>query len=179
MLAQERRRPFKISIKNDTSLSCDNTSPTDMHMRVTSVTENDNITNNWTYNTLVRAKLLQYSPQDHLLVLSFSRLICDYWSSCLFLQQLSKAYAQLETGMQASRMLTKTLRDDSLSHFITLGDGKRLNRSFPGTRTAFVQTASKLQPIRQPNLTTPLPTRMKHHNNPIQSNQLHFQQVIE
>ena len=174
VLAQERRRPFNISIKNNSSLPCDNTSQTDI--RVTSVTENDNITDNWKYNTLVRGKLLQYSPQDHLLVLSFSRLVCDYWSTCLILQQLSKAYAQQETGMQTSRMLTKTLRDDSRSHFTTLGGGER---SFPGTRTAFVRTASKLQPIRQPNLTTPLPTKIKHLTNPLQSTQLHFQQVAK
>ena len=151
-------------------------------MHVTSVTENDSMSaddKDWMYMTLMRAKILQYSQQDHLLVLSFSRLVCDYWSSCLFLQQLSKAYTQLEVGMQASRTLTKTLRDDSRSHFTTLAGGERFNRSFPGARTAFVRTASKLQPIRQPNLTTPLPTKMKHHsNNPLQlSTQLHFQQV--
>ena len=150
-------------------------------MHVTSVTENDSMNasdKDWMYTTLMRAKLLQYSQQDHLLVLSFSRLVCDYWSSCLFLQQLSRTYTQLEAGMQASRTLTKTLRDGSRSHFTTLAGGERLNRSFPGARTAFVRTASKLQPIRQPNLTTPLPTKMKYHNNnPVQSTQLHFQQV--
>ena len=178
ILAQERRRPFKISIKNDVDKP--SRSP-DMH--VTSVTENDSINTgdkDWTYKTLMRTKLLQYSLQDHLLVLSFSRLVCDYWSSCLFLQQLSKAYIELETGMQASRTLTKTLRDDSRSHFTTLAGGEKVNRSFTGARTAFVRTASRLQPIRQPNLTTPLHTKIKHHsNNPLQSNQLHFQQVKE
>ena len=148
-------------------------------MHVTSVTENDSSSTkdkDWLYKTLIRAKLIQYSMQDHFLVLSFSRLVCDYWSSCLFLQQLSKIYTQLETGTQASRTLTKTLRDDSRSHFTTLGC-ERFNRSFPGARTAFVRTASKLQPIRQPNLTTPLPSKVKHHNNPLQSTQMHFQQV--
>ena len=151
-------------------------------MHVMSVTDNDSMNTkdkDWLYKTLVRAKLLQYSLHDYLLVLSFSRLVCDYWSSCLFLQQLSKAYAQLEMGTQASRMLTKTLRDDSRSHFTTPG-GERLHRAFPGARTAFVRTASKLRPIRQPNLTTPLPTKLQHHNNnnPLQSTQLHFQQVM-
>lgn len=183
ILAQERRRLFRINIKNDSSQSVDcNTSPSSTNdMHVMSVTDNDNTNTkdkDWMYNTLVRAKLLQYS-QDHLLVLTFSRLVCDYWSSCLFLQQLSKVYAQLEMGTQASRMLTKTLRDDSRSHFNIPG-GDRLHRSFPGARTAFVRTASKLRPIRQPNLTTPLPTKVQYlSNNPLQSTQLHFQQVTE
>lgn len=179
IVAQERHRPFSINIKNDSSQPIENTSPTcDMH--VTSITENDNMNDkdkNWLYKTLMRAKLLQYSPQDHLLVLSFSRLVCDYWSSCLFLQQLSQIYTQLEAGTHASRALTKTLRDDSRSHFTALS-GDRFNRSFPGARTAFVRTASKLRPIKQPTLTTPLPTKVKHYsNNPLQSTQLHFQQV--
>lgn len=180
LLAQERRRPFRINIKTDSSQSFDDTtSPSCNDMHVTSVTENDSSSakdKDWLYKTLIRAKLIQYSMQDHLLVLSFSRLVCDYWSSCLFFQQLSKIYTQLETGTQASRTLTKTLRDNSRSHFTTLG-GERFNRSFPGARTAFVRTASKLQPIRQPNLTTPLPSKVKHHNNPLQSTQMHFQQV--
>ena len=182
ILAQERRRLFRISIKNDSTQTCDNDASQISTMHVTSVTENDSMSANskdWMYTTLMCAKLLQYSQQDHLLVLSFSRLVCDYWSSCLFLQQLSRTYTQLEAGMQASRTLTKTLRDDSRSHFTTLAGGERFNRSFPGARTAFARTASKLQPIRQPNLTTPLPTKIKHHsNNPLQSStQLHFQQV--
>jgi len=181
IVAQERRRPFCINIKNDSSQPVENMPPTcDMH--VTSITENDSINDkdkNWLYKTLMRASLLQYSPQDHLLVLSFSRLVCDYWSSCLFLQQLSQIYTQLEMGTPTSRTLTKTLRDDSRSHFTTLS-GERFNRSFPGARTAFVRTASKLQPIRQPTLTTPLTTKVKHHsNNPLQSTQLQFQQVTE
>lgn len=147
-------------------------------MHVTSVTE-DNSTNaedkNWLYKTLMRAKILQYSQKDHLLVLSFSRLVCDYWSSCLFLQQLSIIYTQLESGTQAPRTLTKTLRDDSRSHFTTL-QSDRFVRSFPGSRTAFVRTASKLRPIK--HLTTPLPTKAKHlNNNPLRSAHLQFQQV--
>lgn len=184
ILAQERCRPFSISIKDDSSSSIDNntslSSTCDMH--VMSITENDSANakdKDWQYTTLMRVKLLQYSLQDHLLVLSFSRLVCDYWSSCLFLQQLSQVYTQLEAGTQASRTLTKSLRDDSRSHFTTFG-GDRFNRSFPGARSAFVRTASKLQPIKQSNLTMPLPTKAKHHsNNTLQSTQLHFQQVAK
>ena len=45
---------------------------------------------------LVRAKLITTNPNEHILILSFSCVVCDYWSSCLFVQQLSHAYAQLE-----------------------------------------------------------------------------------
>ncbi len=45
---------------------------------------------------LLRAKISSKSSQDHILVLSFPRIICDYWSSCLFIYQLSDAYSKLE-----------------------------------------------------------------------------------
>ena len=157
------------------------------NMRITSVVDcdGDNTRDRmWPYQTLVRAKLIGYSPQDHLLVLTFSRLVCDYWSSCLFLQQLSQSYTQLEQGTSVNRLLTKSLRDDSRAHFASLRQNSlhKLNRSFPGARTAFVHTAtSKLQPIRQASL--PLSKKMIHHgsNNKtslLQSPQLQFQQVF-
>lgn len=46
--------------------------------------------------TLLHAKLLSKSPQEHYLILSFPRIVADYWSSALFAQQLSDAYTQLE-----------------------------------------------------------------------------------
>ena len=138
----------------------------------------------WPYQTLVRAKLIVCSPQDHLLVLTFSRLVCDYWSSCLFLQQLSQSYTQLEQGTSMNRLLTRTLREDSKAHFASLRQDSqhKLNRSFPGARTAFVHTAtSKLQPIRQSSL--PLSKKLMHHGSSnkfslLQSPQLQFQQVF-
>ena len=48
------------------------------------------------FHPLIRAKLVSFASNDHLLILSFSRVVCDYWSSCLFIQQLSHAYGQLE-----------------------------------------------------------------------------------
>lgn len=45
---------------------------------------------------LLRAKLSSKNAQDHILVLSFPRIVCDYWSSCLFVYQLSDAYSKLE-----------------------------------------------------------------------------------
>ncbi len=45
---------------------------------------------------LMRARLIQKGPQEHILVISFPRVICDFWSSCLFMQQLTEAYFKLE-----------------------------------------------------------------------------------
>ena len=45
---------------------------------------------------LMRARLVQQSAHDSILVLSFPRIVCDFWSSCLFVQQLTNTYARLE-----------------------------------------------------------------------------------
>ena len=45
---------------------------------------------------LVKVKLVTKSAQDFLLVVSFPRVVCDYWSSCLFIQQLVEVYSKLE-----------------------------------------------------------------------------------
>lgn len=45
---------------------------------------------------LMRAKLVSINVQNHVLVLSFPRAICDFWSSCLFIQQLVDVYGKLE-----------------------------------------------------------------------------------
>ena len=56
------------------------------------------------FQTLMRSKLLMKSPHEHYLILSFPLIVCDYWSSALFVQQLADAYAQIEkvspSGMQ-------------------------------------------------------------------------------
>ena len=48
------------------------------------------------FSTLLHAKLLTKSPQEHYLILTFPRIVTDYWSSALFSQQLTNAYTQLE-----------------------------------------------------------------------------------
>ena len=48
------------------------------------------------HKILIRARLVRESVHDSTLVLSFPRIICDYWSSCLFVQQLADVYAKLE-----------------------------------------------------------------------------------
>ena len=45
---------------------------------------------------LMRARLVSKGVHEHILVLSFPRIICDFWSSCLFAKQLTDAYINLE-----------------------------------------------------------------------------------
>lgn len=47
-------------------------------------------------STLIRARLVSSSSSRHILVLSFARIVCDFWSSCLFMQQLTDLYSKLE-----------------------------------------------------------------------------------
>lgn len=48
-------------------------------------------------NPLIRARLVtKTGSKTYTLVLSFPRLICDFWSSCLFMQQLADLYRKLE-----------------------------------------------------------------------------------
>lgn len=61
---------------------------------------------------LVRARLVSKSPQEHILVLSFPRVICDYWSSCLFVQQLTDAYSRLQKS-SSYRPGLAALRDET------------------------------------------------------------------
>lgn len=45
---------------------------------------------------LIRARLVSKTSTRHILVLSFPRIACDFWSSCLFMQQLTDLYSKLE-----------------------------------------------------------------------------------
>ena len=45
---------------------------------------------------LMRARLVSKGVHEHILVLSFPRIVCDFWSSCLFAKQLVDAYINLE-----------------------------------------------------------------------------------
>ena len=64
---------------------------------------------------LLRVKLVSRSTQEHVLILSFSRLVCDYWSSCLFVQQLADAYTKLE---KSSKPSFASVRVDAKRHEI-------------------------------------------------------------
>ena len=60
---------------------------------------------------LIRAKLVSPSSAKHLFVVSFPRIICDFWSSCLFVQQLVDCYEKLESSSNYKPSLA-TLRTE-------------------------------------------------------------------
>lgn len=64
---------------------------------------------------LIQAKLVTKSEQESVLILSFSRIVCDYWSSCLFMQQLVDAYTKLCKASTYKPSLT-ALRQIKTSH---------------------------------------------------------------
>ena len=48
---------------------------------------------------LIRVRLVSKTRTKHVFVLSFPRIICDFWSSCLFMQQLTDLYSRLEKSV--------------------------------------------------------------------------------
>jgi hypothetical protein len=65
---------------------------------------------------LMRARLVQESVREATLVLSFPRIICDFWSSSLFVRQLAEAYGQLERASGVSWRI-KASRREVVSRF--------------------------------------------------------------
>ena len=61
---------------------------------------------------LIRARLVPKSSQEHILVLSFPQVVCDYWSSCLFVQQLTDCYSKMEQS-QSYRPSLAALKTDA------------------------------------------------------------------
>ena len=61
--------------------------------------------------TLVRARLIRESVHKATLILSFPRIICDFWSASLFVRQLAEAYSQLESASGASRRIEARRRE--------------------------------------------------------------------
>ena len=45
---------------------------------------------------LIRVRLVSKTRTNHILVMSFPRIICDFWSSCLFMHQVTDLYTKLE-----------------------------------------------------------------------------------
>ena len=64
-----------------------------------------------TRTVLMRARLVQESVREATLVLSFPRIICDYWSSSLFVHQLAEAYRQMERASGVSRRIEASRRE--------------------------------------------------------------------
>ena len=85
---------------------------------------------------LMRARLVQESVREATLVLSFPRIICDFWSSSLFVRQLAEAYGQLERASGASRRIEASRREvvsrfghRRPAHYKSRGLGREVGRA--------------------------------------------------
>ena len=59
---------------------------------------------------LFRSQLLSHNPFDHTLILTFPRIVCDFWSASLFVRQLASAYAvEEQRPTKASSIRNKVL----------------------------------------------------------------------
>ena len=78
------------------------------------------------FQTFMHAKVLSKSSQEHHLILSFPQIIADFWSTCLFMQQLSDAYSQLDKAI-GNLGLNKTITPNphSLRRSLATSHGQR------------------------------------------------------
>ncbi len=74
---------------------------------------------------LMRARLVSKAVHEHILVLSFPRIICDFWSSCLFSKQLADAYIQLEKSASYRPSLAAMRLENKRQHVINAHEKAR------------------------------------------------------
>ena len=95
---------------------------------------------NSSFLPLIRAKLIPVNPpNEHVLILSFSRVVCDYWSSCLFIQQLSHSYGQLEKmpSYRPSLAVMRTInkRQEAVNHLESMRSKAGYKKTTRATQT--------------------------------------------
>ena len=113
---------------------------------------------------LMRARLVSKGVHEHILVLSFPRIICDFWSSCLFAKQLTDAYIQLEKSASYRPSLAAMRLENKRQHVINAHEKTR------GIRGGKMDAAARLLQKR---------TQLSNQNRrlPLHPARLHFQQV--
>ena len=105
----------------------------------------------------MRVKLITKNSSDHILIVSFPCVVCDFWSSCLFIQQLSDTYAQLEKApsyrpsLAAVRILNK--RKETYNTLKTMRNKAELTKQQKITSTHLLP-GRRLPPtqVRNPTL---------------------------
>ena len=110
---------------------------------------------------LMRARLVSKGVHEHILVLSFPRIVCDFWSSCLFVKQLADAYIHLEKRASHHPSLAAMRIESKRQHVINAHE-----RAKGGKMTA---AARLLQKRAQPE--------SQSKKLPLHPARLHFQQV--
>ena len=102
---------------------------------------------------LIRARLVSNSSSTHTLVLSFPRIVCDFWSSCLFMQQLTDLYSQTEkSATYRPSVAAKKLESKRHGVIEAYEKEKRRNGGQPGRKmdaaTRLMLKRAQVQPSR-------------------------------
>lgn len=117
---------------------------------------------------LMRARLVSKGVHEHILVLSFPRIICDFWSSCLFAKQLADAYIHLEKSASYRPSLAAMRLENKRQHVINAHE--KVKTASLGARGGKMDAAARLLQKR---------TQLSNQNKklPLHPARLHFQQV--
>lgn len=116
---------------------------------------------------LMRARLVSMGVHEHIIVLSFPRIICDFWSSCLFSKQLADAYINLEKSASYRPSLA-AMRLENKRQLVTNAHERARVASKGGKMDAAVRLLQKRNQLTNQSKRSPL--------NPAR---LHFQQVAK
>ena len=118
---------------------------------------------------LMRARLVSKGVHEHILVLSFPRIICDFWSSCLFAKQLADIYIHLEKSATYRPSLAAMRLENKRQHVINAHE-KAKAASLGGARGGKMDAAARLLQKR---------SQLSNQNKklPVHPARLHFQQV--
>ncbi len=82
---------------------------------------------------LMRARLISKTNTRHILVLSFPRVVCDFWSSCLFMQQLTDLYSKLEKSASYKPSLATRRMENKKHEVISAYERERRNNNSTST----------------------------------------------
>ena len=118
---------------------------------------------------LMRARLVSKGVHEHILVLSFPRIISDFWSSCLFAKQLADIYIHLEKSATYRPSLAAMRLENKRQHVINAHE-KAKAASLGGARGGKMDAAARLLQKR---------SQLSNQNKklPVHPARLHFQQV--
>ena len=116
---------------------------------------------------LMRARLVSTRAHEHILVLSFPRVICDFWSSCLFAKQLADAYISLEKRASYRPSLAAMRLENKRQQVI-----KAHEKSRAASKGGKMDAATRLMQKRNHHL-----NQSKHST--LHPARLHFQQVAK
>lgn len=122
---------------------------------------------------LIRARLVSKSTSKHFLVVSFPRILCDFWSSCLFMQQLTDLYGKLERSNSYRPSLAAMKAESKRQGVMQAYEKERKKHNVVGGRK--LDAATRLMQRRAPQQ----PVLSKESFVPMIQAKLDFQQVAQ